>query len=158
MPLTKFQKEEIDTLISSKIDKKLKTYGRETNSMPFLARIIQDNEKIAAYSFMHSISTSLGMSIYENISIVIAKPHCDECFRNYGVGGVISQEQKKAIEKIIRKLRDEDREPNIKKEKQAILKADRKNAASQKSGNIADFYMKKIIRSFILRSKPQNLI
>ena len=40
MSLNKQQKKEIEELISSKIDQKLKTYGRETYSMPFLARII----------------------------------------------------------------------------------------------------------------------
>ena len=73
------QKKEIDTLISSKIENKLKNYGRESTSMPFLARMIQDSEKIATYSFIHSISTSLGMSIYEEVSEIIAKPNCDEC-------------------------------------------------------------------------------
>ncbi len=69
MPLTKFQKKEIDTFISSKIEDKLRSYGRETRSMPFLARIIQDNEKIAACSFMHSISTSL--VVFMKISLLL---------------------------------------------------------------------------------------
>ena len=141
MSLTKQQREEIDKLISSKIEGKLKNYGRETVSMPFLARIIQDSEKIAAYSFIHSISTSLGMSIYEDVSIIIAKPHCDECFKKYSVGGVISQDQKAVIGKIIRELRNKKRKPNITKEIQAVLKADRRNTNPQKSGDIADFYM-----------------
>ncbi len=41
--------------------------------MPFLARLIQDAEKIAAYSFIHSMATTLGMSIYEDVSKIIAK-------------------------------------------------------------------------------------
>ncbi|MCZ0933312.1 MAG: TdeIII family type II restriction endonuclease, partial [Oligoflexia bacterium] len=118
-----------------------------------LSRIIQDSEKIAAYSFIHSLSTSLGMSLYEEISVIVAKPHCEECFRNYGVGGVISQGQKKVIEAIIRELRNKNRKPDIKKEMQAILKADRKNASSQKSGNIADFYMKRKGKEFYFEIK-----
>ena len=153
MSLTTQQKEKIEKLISSTIDKKLKTYGRETYSMPFLARIIQDSEKIAAYSFIHSLSTSLGMSLYEEISVIIAKPYCEECFRNYGVGGVISQDQKKVIGTILRELRNKGREPNIKKEIQIVLKADRKNANSQKSGNIADFYMKRKGKEFYFEIK-----
>lgn len=153
MPLTKQQGKEIEELISSKIDSKLKTYGRETYSMPFLARIIQDSEKIAAYSFIHSLSTSLGMSLYEEVSVIIAKPHCEECFRNYGVGGVISQDQKRVIGAIIRELRNKNKKPDIKKEMQAVLKADRKNASSQKSGNIADFYMKRKSKEFYFEIK-----
>ena len=153
MPLSKQQKKEIEELISSKIDGKLKTYGRETYSMPFLARIIQDSEKIAAYSFIHSLATSLGMSLYEEVSVIIAKPHCEECFRRYGVGGVISQDQKTVIGKIIAELRNKQRSPNIKKEMQIVLKANRKNARSQKSGDIADFYMKRKRKEFYFEIK-----
>ena len=105
MALSENQKQKIRDLLSSKIQKKLKSYGRETTSMPFLARLIQDNEKIAAYSFIHSMATTLGMSIYEDVSVILASENSEECFRNYGVGGAISK--------------------------------------NQKSGNIADFYMKR---------------
>ena len=61
MSLSKFQTQNIKLLLSNKIETKLKTYGRETTSMPFLARLIQDNEKIAAYSVIHAMATTLGM-------------------------------------------------------------------------------------------------
>ncbi len=95
MALSRNQKEKIKRLLSSKIEAKLKSYGRETTSMPFLARLIQDNEKIAAYSFIHSMATTLGMSIYEDVSVIIASETAEDAFRNYGVGGVISKDQKK---------------------------------------------------------------
>ena len=94
MPLSKSQIEKIKILLRSKIETKLKKYGRESTSMPFLARLVQDSEKIAAYSFIHSIATTLGMSIYEGVSVIIASDTCDECYRNYGVGGVLSKPQK----------------------------------------------------------------
>ena len=72
--------------------------------MPFLARLIQDNEKIAAYSFIHSLATTLGMSIYEDVSVIIASETSQECFRNYGVGGAISKAQKTVINNIVAKL------------------------------------------------------
>jgi len=116
MPLSKNQKDNIKTLLSKKIENKLKSYGRETTSIPFLARLIQDDEKIAAYSFIHSIATTLGMSIYEDISVIIASETSQECFRKYGVGGVISKDQKGAIAEIIAKLRNGSRKANIEKE------------------------------------------
>lgn len=142
MGLSENQKGLINELLSEKIEKKLKSYSRETTSMPFLARLIQDSEKIAAYSFMHSISTSLGMSIYEKIAVIIAEENSDDCYRNYGVGGVISPEQSNIINEIINSLRNGKREANIEKEKQMVLNASSKDGKSQKSGNIADFYMK----------------
>ncbi len=143
MPLSETQKQKIEALLSDKIEKKLQQYGRETTSMPFLARLIQDNEKIAAYSFIHSISTSLGMSIYEDVSVIIASETADEAFRNYGVGGVISEGQKATISGIVSGLRNRERSADINSEKCEVLKASSENGRFQKSGNIADFYMKR---------------
>jgi len=143
MSLSKIQKDNIKALLSKKIENKLKLYGRETKSMPFLARLIQDNEKIAAYSFIHSMATTLGMSIYEDVSVIIASETSQECFRKYGVGGVISKDQKRTITGIITKLRNGSRKANIKKEIEEVLKASCKDGEFQKSGNIADFYMKR---------------
>jgi NADH:ubiquinone oxidoreductase subunit E len=99
MGLSYRQKEQIKNLLRKKIENKLKKYGRETSSMPFLARLIQDNEKIAAYSFIHSVATTLGMSIYEDVSVIIGSENSNECYRNYGVGGVISKSQNYTIKK-----------------------------------------------------------
>ncbi|MBU0478340.1 TdeIII family type II restriction endonuclease [bacterium] len=143
MALSNNQKQRIEELLSKKIENKLKSYGRETTSMPFLARLIQDNEKIAAYSFIHSMATTLGMSIYEEVSVIIASETSEEVFRNYGVGGAISKEQKTVIANIIAKLRNGDRKAKIEEEIKEVLKAAAINGEFQKSGNIADFYMKR---------------
>ena len=141
MGLSNNQKQKIKELLSKKIENKLKSYGRETTSMPFLARLIQDNEKIAAYSFIHSMATTLGMSIYEDISVIIASETADEAFRNYGVGGAISKEQKAVISNIVKELRNGNRNAKINEETKEVLKASSENGEFQKSGNIADFYM-----------------
>jgi hypothetical protein len=143
MGLSTQQKEQIKNLLRKKIENKLKRYGRETSSMPFLARLIQDNEKIAAYSFIHSVATTLGMSIYEDVSVIIGKDSSTECFRNYGVGGVISKQQSLAIKKIITELRNEERKANVKSEVAEILRASSNGGKFRKSGYIADFYLKR---------------
>lgn len=143
MPLNEKQKNEIKNLLNSKVENKLKKYSRQTTAMPFLARLIQDSEKIAAYSFIHSMATSLGMSIYEEVSVIIASKDSEECFRNYGVGGVISPKQKSQISSIINQLRQNERKANIKEEILEVLKASTDKAKFQKSGNIADLYLKR---------------
>lgn len=143
MAISKDQKNKIQELLSNKIKAKLRSYGRETTSMPFLARLIQDNEKIAAYSFIHSLATTLGMSIYEDVSVILASETADECFRNYGVGGAISKRQKTVIGNIITKLRNGELKSDIEEEIQEVLAASADNGEFQKSGNIADFYMKR---------------
>ena len=97
MVISNEQKRKIQELLSNKIEAKLKLYGRETTSMPFLARLIQDNEKVVAYSFIHSMATTLGMSIYEDVSVILASDTSEECFRNYDVGGILSKHQKTVI-------------------------------------------------------------
>src|SRR3972149_10635598 len=153
MALSKNQKDKISDLLSKKIEGKLKKYGRETTSMPFLARLIQDNEKIAAYSFIHSLATTLGMSIYEDVSLIIAGETSDEYFKSYGVGGAISKQQKTAIHKIITELRNGDRRADIKKESLEVIAANSSGGQFQKSGNIADFFMRRGKEEFYFEIK-----
>jgi len=141
MALSKNQKEKISFLLEKKIEDKLKRYARETSSMPFLTRLIQDSEKVAAYSFIHSIATTLGMSIYEDVSKIIAEESSKECFTKYDIGGVISRDQKSAIDDIVRKLRNGEQKVDHKREADLILKATAKDGKAQKEGRIADFYM-----------------
>jgi len=141
MALSNTQREKISLLLEEKIQNKLRNYARETTSMPFLARLIQDNEKVAAYSFMHSIATSLGMSIYEDLSKIIAEESVDECSTKCDVEGLISQSQKSAIDDIVRKLRNGEEVVNHDNEVQLVLSTSAEDGHSQKEGRIADFYM-----------------
>lgn len=143
MALSKTQKEKISLLLEKKMEDKLRRYARETSSMPFLMRLIQDAEKVAAYSFIHSVATTLGMSIYEHVSVIIAEETADECFRNYDVGGVISREQKSVIDDIIRMLRNGEKGVNSAQEIKLVLGASAKDGKAQKEGRIADFYMRR---------------
>lgn len=141
MSLSESQKREIVTLLSSKLDDKLRRYARESTSMPFLVRLMQDRERIAAYSFIHSLATMLGMSIYEDVSKIISGEHSEECFTKYDLGGVISEDQKAVIDNILRELRNSERECDIEKEIQEVLGANPRDGKVQKEGRIADFYM-----------------
>lgn len=141
MALSNKQKGKIKSLLEKKIEDKLKRYTRETSSMPFLTRLIQDSEKVAAYSFIHSMATTLGMSIYEDVSRIIAEESAKECFTKYDIGGVLSREQKSTIDDIVRKLRNGEKKVNHDQEVTQVLNASAKSGKAQKEGRIADFYM-----------------
>lgn len=143
MVLSKEQKEQIKVLLETTIKNKLKKYKRESSYMPFLTKLIQDDEKVAAYSFIHSISTSLGMSIYEEVSKIIARPLSQEVERNVNVGGTLSSIQLQTISKIVNELREGSRKVNVKEEIKEVLAADGSNGKLQKDNSIADFYMKR---------------
>lgn len=143
MALSSRQRQELRNLLVEKVTNKLRTYARETTSMPFLARLIQDSEKVAAYSFIHSMATTLGMSIYEDVSMIIAKNSTEEVFTKMDLGGVLSREQKSVINNIVRELRNGERRVNKDKEIKEVLLASPEKGNPQKENRIADFYMKR---------------
>ncbi len=81
------------------------------------------------------------MSIYEEVSVIIGQPTCEEIFRNYGVGGVISKKQKSIINRIIDELRNLERTANSRMKFLKFLKLMLQMVRFQKSGNIADLYL-----------------
>ena len=98
MVLNKNQKEEIRNLLRKMIKNKLQRYARETTSMPFLTKLMQDEQKVASYSFIHSIATFLGMSVYEDVSMIIAKPNAESVGKKINMNGTISTDQKSVIQ------------------------------------------------------------
>jgi len=143
MSLNNNQKGKIQSLLIEKITKKLKKYARETTSMPFLVRLVQDTEKVASYSFIHSLATTLGMSIYEEVSKIVVEPNSEEAFTKMDIGGILSVEQKSAIANIVRELRNKERKVDKVKEIKEVLSASPDGGRPQKEGRIADFYMKR---------------
>lgn len=137
------QKEEIRIYLRKTIKEKISKYKRESKSMPFLSRIIQDEEKVASYSFIHSIATTLGMSIYEQVSVIISKPHCEKAKRNIKLNETLSPNQKQTINKIVNELRNGERKANRKQEINEVLSADASNGKNQKENKTVDFYMEK---------------
>ena len=153
MPISAEQEEQIKNLLRDTLNKKLSKYKRESSYMPFLSTLIQDKEKVASYSFIHSIATSLGMSLYEMISVILAKPISEVAKRNVKVEGTLSPAQKEAISKIVNELREGIRKVNQEKEIAEVLKADAKGGKNQKDNQIADFFMKRDNKEYYFEIK-----
>ena len=141
MTLTEKQINQIKNLLKEKINDKLEHYSRETSSMPFLAKIMQDSEKVASYSFIHSLATTLGMSIYEKISEVIASTRYDTAKTSYDVEGEISNEENAVISQILQEIKNGARKSNKEQEIKEILQCKSKNGRKIKIR--ADLFLKK---------------
>lgn len=139
MALSVEKKNAIEELLRKTIKNKLVKYSRETTSMPFLESIIQDNEKVAAYSFIHSIATSLGQSIFEQVSVILARKGNDTAENGYKIEGTISSNQEQVISNIMRDLKSGTRTADIKAETSEILNASAGTGKVVKSK--VDFYM-----------------
>ncbi len=141
MALNTNQINKIKDLLRQKIDEKLKNYTRETSSMPFLAKLMQDSEKVAAYSFIHSLATTLGMSIYEKISEIVASSNYDLVKTGYDVEGEISNDENIVISQILQEIKNGTRTANKEQEIKELLQI--KSKIGRKITVRADLFLKK---------------
>jgi len=135
MVLSNQQKLEIKKIIKDAIIKKLNEYRLIGDIKPFHERLFS-KERIRETSFFHSCSTTIGVTLFQNIACLIAKGNQNfkkvEAPRD--ARGNFSNEAKSIIEDIIfdlgRKLDDpKKRIPNIKKEIQEVLKVPSKSGS-----------------------------
>ncbi len=141
MTLNENQINGIKNLLRSKLNDKLLKYVRETTSMPFLVKLMQDSEKVASYSFIHSLATTLGMSVYEKISEIVASTHYDEVKTGYDVEGEITNEENSVISQILQEIKNGTRKANKEQEIKEILKCN--NNGGRKIKIRADLFLKK---------------
>lgn len=109
MTLDQLQKKEIKQLLRKKLDEKLVKYERESSSMPFLVKIMQEPSQVAAYSFIHSLSTTLGQSVYEEMAKIVASSHYDTVETGYDVIGYLSDEENLVITQIMHEYKNKAR-------------------------------------------------
>jgi len=151
MGINEEQSKEIKDLLRKKIEDKLKKYVRETSSMPFLAKLMQDSEKVAAYSFIHSLATTLGMSVYEQISKIIASEHFDQVETGYDVEGTMSDEENAVISRIMQEIKNKSRTANKQEEIKLISNCKQENGHEHKIR--ADLFLKKNEKEYYIEIK-----
>jgi hypothetical protein len=94
-------KKQIGDLIRLKVTEKLQKYESETDYTPFFSAIF-DKETIVMASLMQSLYTTFGMSIYEQMAVLLAKANGWHAERQYRIKGQIDQATENLIESICR--------------------------------------------------------
>jgi type II restriction enzyme len=123
MPLTAQQSREISDILKTKIRQKLQDYSPETNSMPFHTRLL-GRDRMALFSFIQSINTTLGTSVFEQIAAIIARPHFQQVVHQYrDFNDEISRSAQQVIQEIMDELVAARTTPNKIEETQKILRA-----------------------------------
>jgi len=121
MSLSKQQHSTIKKYLIEKIRGKLATYNPETNAMPFHYRLL-GKDRMALFSFVHSVNTMLGQSIFEQVGEIIAKARNEEAKAQYkDFSGFISKQAVLKIDEIMRELKSAARSPNQNKEVSEIV-------------------------------------
>ncbi len=105
------REQKIKTLLITKIREKLHNYNPETDNMPFHYRLL-GKDRMALYSFVHSVSTSLGQSIFEQVAVILAESLGHKAHHQYNLEGYISDKAVLVIDGIERGLKSCAQKPN----------------------------------------------
>lgn|SRR5574341_1363376 len=105
MPLSKEQINEISDLLTRQIRRKLTEYDPEPHVMPFHTRLL-GQDRMALFSFIQSINTTLGTSVFEQTAVIIARPHFKQAKSQYKeFNNTISAKAQRAVQSLMDDLR-----------------------------------------------------
>ncbi|MDR1699130.1 MAG: TdeIII family type II restriction endonuclease [Prevotellaceae bacterium] len=119
MPLTNHQKSQIKQVIINSLRSKFQNYNPEPASMPFHFRLL-GKDRIALYSFIHSLSTNFGTSIFEPVAKSLAELNFASAELQQKAGLQISSEAQQVIQNIMDNLTTATATPNKLAEIEAI--------------------------------------
>ena len=141
MALTTQQSKQIKEYLVEKIRQKLATYDPETNSMPFHFRLL-GKDRMALFSFIQSVNTILGTSIFEQVGKIIAEPQAKRAIGQYKeFEGFIGSEAVLKIDGIMRELRSASRTPDKEKETKEVLAVASKGEMGKKLKKRVDLFV-----------------
>jgi hypothetical protein len=101
----------IKDILTESIRRKFQKYKPETENMPFHYRLL-GSDRMALYSFIQSLNTTFGISIYEPVAIGLAKGKFRKAVSQVKPYNFISEEAHKQIQIIINGLTTASRTPN----------------------------------------------
>ena len=103
MALTNIQKQQIQQTIANCLRNKFQNYEAKDNLMPFHIRLL-GKDRLALYSFMQSLLTTFGTSIFEPVAAVLAKTQFKKVETQYIVGSSIFSNCQQKVQSIINQL------------------------------------------------------
>ena len=103
MALTKKNKDHIVETIKNCLRTKFQEYKPETENMPFHYRLL-GKDRMALFSFLQSLNTTFGTSIYEPVAKELAKINFKEAQTQYKLGNILTEGAQTEIQKIMNEL------------------------------------------------------
>ncbi|MCX6813400.1 MAG: TdeIII family type II restriction endonuclease [Candidatus Azambacteria bacterium] len=103
MALSKKQIKNVEEVLKTSLRSKFQDYKPETDHMPFHYRLL-GRDRMALFSFLQSLNTTFGTSIYEPVAKEIAKTKFKKAETQYLLGNIITQDAQNEIQKIMNDL------------------------------------------------------
>ena len=119
MGLSKRQIEEVENVLKTGLRNKFKSYNPEPAAMPFHTRLL-GKDRLALFSFIHSLNTNFGTSIFEPVALALAKTKFKKAKSHEIAGDHISEASQFVIQKIMDNLTSANSKPDKKKEIEMI--------------------------------------
>jgi type II restriction enzyme len=110
---------QIEDVLRTSLSNKLSKYKPETSHMPFHTRLL-GKDRLALYSFIHSLNTNFGSSIFEPVGFTLAQLNFKSVHRQAIAGKEISSEAHNMIQNIIDELTISNSNPNKQSEVEKI--------------------------------------
>jgi len=119
MSLTKEQVLSVEATLKNSLRNKFKNYNPEPSVMPFHTRLL-GKDRMALFSFIHSLNTNFGTTIFEPVSIELAKPFFKTAETQQIAGDEITENAQYEIQRIMDELTAANIKPKKEDEIQAI--------------------------------------
>lgn len=149
MSLPTETKDKIAKLLIRKVRDKLRKYKAETNYTPFHHRLLGKG-RYAMFSFMHSLNTTFGMSLWEQIAVILARGKGSYAERQHKLLGEINSEAEEFINNIHYRLREGNATPNMVRQVEEIRNRIKKGQAKRDPDSVVDL--------LIQRNQEENYI
>lgn len=140
MPLNKKQKDSIKDKLYTTLRNKFKDYKPETTSMPFHTRLL-GKDRMALFSFIHSLNTNFGTTIFEPLAIELGKDRFKVIDKQVKPNDIITSESQIVIQNIMDDLRSAIKRPNKDYEVKLIKKVCKIGEAKKIKHTKIDIYI-----------------
>lgn len=137
MSLSNKQKLEIENVLKNSLRHKFQGYNPEPASMPFHTRLL-GQDRMALFSFIHSLNTNFGTSIFEPVSLELGKIHFKKASVHQVSGENISEAAQREIQNIMDSLTAANSKPDKIKEIEIIRSVARKGTMKKVKPTMVD--------------------
>jgi type II restriction enzyme len=140
MALTKEQIQSVEDTIRNSLRNRFQTYNPEPAVMPFHTRLL-GKDRLALYSFIHSLNTNFGTTIFEPVAVSLASSKFKVANLQMKSGTQISEQAQYEIQKIMDDLTAANNKPDKQKEIEIIRKVCQKGEMRTVKPTRVDVYL-----------------
>ncbi len=140
MALSKQQIQSVEDTIRNSLRNRFKTYNPEPAVMPFHTRLL-GKDRLALYSFIHSLNTNFGTTIFEPVAVSLASTRFKVAKLQMKSGTQISEQAQYEIQKIMDELTASNKKPDKLEEIEIIRKVCQKGEMRTVKPTRVDVYL-----------------